>query len=140
MVRKKIVVGIMPLKKMREYTMAIACGKHNPGPDEPNVWFESEKAMAQVLSGENKALLRMILERKPQSITELAQLSGREKGNLSRTLKKMESLGLVIKEKVGKRHIYQTVATDFVIHTSIFDADHPFYLDTAESSESQRTW
>jgi predicted transcriptional regulator len=37
----------------------------------------------------------MIRQSKPQSLTELAKMSGRAKTNLSRTLHTMQSLGLV---------------------------------------------
>ena len=41
--------------------------------------------MSQVLSEENRALLKLILETDPQSLVELAQRSGRAASNLSRT-------------------------------------------------------
>ena len=40
-------------------------------------------------------LLELIATAKPSSITELAELSGREKSNLSRTLKTMAQYGFV---------------------------------------------
>jgi predicted transcriptional regulator len=43
----------------------------------------------------NKLLLELIARAKPQSMTELAELSGRQKSNLSRTLRTMEHYGLV---------------------------------------------
>lgn len=46
-------------------------------------------------SDENQALLRVIFDRKPQSITELESLTGRKASNLSRTLHTMERYGLV---------------------------------------------
>jgi len=36
---KTIKVGIMSRNKMREYTKAIAIGKHTPKRGEPKVWF-----------------------------------------------------------------------------------------------------
>ena len=44
-------------------------------------------------------MLRVIHEQKPDSLEELAQLTGRAAPNVSRTLKKMESFGLVRMEK-----------------------------------------
>lgn len=136
--KKTMVVGIMPLKDMRRYTMAIACGKHTPSPDEPKVWFESEKVLAQVLCAENKALLQMIIEREPQSISELAEMSGRVKGNLSRTLKKMQNLGLVVIQKNGKRHAPKAVATDFTIRTSIDKSHYPAWMLESDDEGDQR--
>ena len=46
-------------------------------------------------SDRNRQLLDLIIEQQPNSLAELAALSGRAKSNLSRTLKSMERFGLV---------------------------------------------
>lgn len=61
----------------------------------PTVWFDTWRQLAGVLSDENRALLRLMHERKPQTVLELAELSGRAASNLSRTLRTMEGYGLV---------------------------------------------
>jgi predicted transcriptional regulator len=48
-----------------------------------------------VLSDKNRALIDLIIERRPQSLAELERLSGRARSNLSRTLKSMERFGLI---------------------------------------------
>jgi predicted transcriptional regulator len=53
------------------------------------------KSLAEVLSDENRALLRVILETQPQSISALAIATGRKPSNLSRTLKTMSNYGIV---------------------------------------------
>jgi predicted transcriptional regulator len=88
-------VGIAPYEAIRERTLSIARGDYKPAPSEPKIWFSSMESLAQVLSTRNKLLLELIAQTKPQSMTELAQLSGRHKSNLSRTLKTMEHYGLV---------------------------------------------
>lgn len=88
-------VGIAPYEKIKERTLAIARGDYKPLPSEPKIWFSSIESLSQVLSTRNKLLLEIIAQAKPQSMTELAQLSGRQKSNLSRTLKTMEHYGLV---------------------------------------------
>lgn len=88
-------IGIAPYKKIKGRTLAIARGDYKPSPYDPKIWFSSMESLAQVLSTRNKLLLELIARAKPQSITELAQLSGRQKSNLSRTLKTMEQYGLV---------------------------------------------
>jgi predicted transcriptional regulator len=47
-------------------------------------------------------LLRVIAEKAPGSLDELAELTGRKKSNLSRTLKTMANYGLVTLER-GER-------------------------------------
>lgn len=51
--------------------------------------------MAAVLSEDNQALLRLIRDRHPKSLTALAELTGRQVPNLSRSLRMMESYGLL---------------------------------------------
>lgn len=51
--------------------------------------------MAAVLSEDNRAMLHLIHERKPKSLTELTELTGRQGSNLSRTLRMMEDYGLI---------------------------------------------
>jgi len=92
---KAIVIGIMPQEKIRERVMAIARGEYKPKPSDPKVWFTSMKSLAEVLSDDNRALLKVIMETKPASITALAESTGRKPGNLSRTLKTMANYGIV---------------------------------------------
>jgi predicted transcriptional regulator len=61
----------------------------------PKVWFTSTESFAKVLSAGNRELLRIIAEKAPSSLDELARLTGRKKSNLSRTLKTMEGYGVV---------------------------------------------
>lgn len=95
-------IGILPQKEIRERTLAIACGKYKPKPDEPKIWFTSIRSLAEVLSDENRVLLHTILEKKPNSIQELASITGRKSSNLSRTLKTMASYGFIRLQKIKK--------------------------------------
>lgn len=92
---KPILIGIMPQEKIRERVLAIARGHYKPRPNEPKVWFTSMKSLAEVLSDENRALLHAIVEAQPESISALAEATGRKPSNLSRTLKTMSNYGIV---------------------------------------------
>ena len=63
--------------------------------DEPTVWLSSIESFAKLLSRHNRNLLALIARDRPSSITELAELTGRHKSNLSRTLNEMSRHGLV---------------------------------------------
>jgi len=102
---KRLKIGVLSREKYKTRTLAIARGEYVPALDEPKVWFESVRSMAQVLSEENRALLKLILETHPQSLVELAQRSGRAASNLSRTLKSMERYGLVHFEQGSNRQL-----------------------------------
>jgi predicted transcriptional regulator len=92
---KPIFIGILPQEKIRERVLAIARGSYKPKPNEPKVWFTSMKSLAEVLSDENRALLHVIMETQPESISALAAATGRKPSNLSRTLKTMSNYGIV---------------------------------------------
>ena len=112
-----ILIGIMPQEKIRERTLAIARGDYRPSPDEPKVWFTSMKSLAEVLSDENRALLKVIAETEPQSITQLASVTGRKPSNLSRTLKTMANYGIVDLKRVHQKVRPIARATTFQIVT-----------------------
>ena len=80
---------------MKARTIAIARGEHMRARGEPKVWFTSIESFAKLLSERNRQLLELIARERPQSLTELAELAGRSKSNLSRTLKTMSRYGLV---------------------------------------------
>jgi predicted transcriptional regulator len=96
---KVIKIGIASQEKIRERVLAIAKGEIKPKASDPKIWFTSMRSLAQVLSDENRALLALIRTAQPSSISELAVLTGRKQGNLSRTLKTMSRYGLVKMEK-----------------------------------------
>lgn len=88
-------IGIADYDRMKARTMEIARGECKPAKGEPMVWFTSVESFAKVLSRRNQELLALIAREKPRSLTELADLAGRNKSNLSRTLKTMSRYGLV---------------------------------------------
>ena len=108
-------IGIIPEKALRQHLIDIARGKRKPQPDEPKVWFSSINAAGQTLSNENIALLRLMNEEKPQTMTALAELSGRKLSNLSVTLKMLSSYGFVSLEKKGNTVHPKALFTDFEI-------------------------
>jgi predicted transcriptional regulator len=92
---KVLRVGIASYQEMKARTLAIAQGRYRRAADEPKMWFPSAESFARVLSSRNRKMLQIITEEAPQSLKELADLTGRRKSNLSRTLKTMEHYGLV---------------------------------------------
>ncbi len=112
---KVVKVGIMSREDYRKRTIAMAKGTYSPRKDEPKIWFESLQSMSQVLGSENQTLLKIILEKKPRSLGELEQLSGRKKANLSRTLKTLERYGIVVLNKDKNRLVPKVHATDFKV-------------------------
>lgn len=87
---KRCVVGI----RSTDQQAATRTGKESP-----TVWFASMASLAAVLSEDNRALLKVMRDAQPRSLTELAELTGRKVSNLSRTLRTMASYGIVKLER-----------------------------------------
>ena len=113
-------IGIANYDEMKARTLAIANGKFKPKRNDPKVWFTSMESFAKVLSDKNRVLLDLIIEKKPDSMAELAELSGRAKSNLSRTLHTMERYGLVkLKKDAGGKIVPRVPYTDIVLDVAI---------------------
>lgn len=115
---KKVVIGIASQEDIRARARAIARGEHRPVAGEPKVWFTSMRSLAEVLSDDNRALLRVIREEQPDSLSRLADLTGRASSNLSRTLRTMERYGLVEMRRKDGRVRPVVKATEFVIRAA----------------------
>lgn len=92
---RTLTIGIAPQEEVRARMLAIAKGTLKAKPGDPKVWFTSMKSLAEVLSDDNRALLRVIRETQPESIAKLAATTGRKPSNLSRTLGTMSRYGIV---------------------------------------------
>lgn len=92
---KTLRIGIANYEQIKARTLAIARGERRPSPGEPKIWFTSLDSVAKLLSPENRKLLQTIVDTSPRSLQDLADSVGREKSNVSRTLKTMEKYGLV---------------------------------------------
>ena len=112
-------IGIMSEALIRMRLLAIAKGEYTPKSDEPKVWYTSINAISQILRPENIELLRLMDSERPESLTELAELTGRAKSNLSNTLKTLSEKGFARMEQ-GKGKALKPVAlfTDFEIVTN----------------------
>ena len=112
-------IGIMSREEYVKRTIAIAKGEYKPKKNEPKIWFESLKSVAQVLGSDNQALLKMIVSHKPRSLTDLEIISNRKKSNLSRTLKTLERYGIVELNKIQGKVVPKVMATDFQVEFGI---------------------
>ena len=97
-------------QEFKDYTVAVTRGERRVDPREPRIWcepvdpgersdravnFASLEAGAKLLSAKNRTLLRAIAEHKPNSVSELAAITGRAEQNVLRTLNKLAAAGLV---------------------------------------------
>lgn len=115
---KTIKIGILPQEQIRARVLAIASGEIKPRPGDPKIWFTSMKSLAEVLSDDNRDLLKIIRDTRPESVSSLAMATGRKPGNLSRTLKTMSNYGIVEMRRENQRVRPIAKATAFQIMTA----------------------
>jgi predicted transcriptional regulator len=77
--------------------------------------FNSVQAVVRLLTPENRQLLAVIRDRRPRSVAELGQITGRAQPNLTRTLAKMEAAGFVKMKAVGRRKAPSAFVTKIVV-------------------------
>ena len=94
---------VQNLRTLREEMKAVARGERPAPADAGKPSFNSVDAMVRLLTPENRQLLALIRDRKPQSVAELVEMSGRAQPNLTRTLAKMEAAGFITMKAVGRR-------------------------------------
>ncbi len=117
---KTLKIGIADYDRMKARTMAIARGEQRADRGGPTVWFTSIESFARVLSQRNRELLGTIAREKPNSLTHLAELAGRSKSNLSRTLKTMSQYGLVeMQEGTGGTRVPRVVYDQIRLDVSL---------------------
>lgn len=84
---------------------AVARGKRAAPEDAGRPSVESADVLVRLLTPENRALLRAIRDRQPQSVADLARITSRAEPNLLRTLAKLEAAGLVEMRVVERRRV-----------------------------------
>jgi predicted transcriptional regulator len=106
---------IQTLQSLREDMRAVARGERPASPDAGQPTFESVEALLRLLTPLNRQLLAIIRDRKPQSVTELAELTGRAQPNLTRTLAKLEGAGFITMKSVGRRKAPRVAVKKIVV-------------------------
>ncbi|WP_458863981.1 HVO_A0114 family putative DNA-binding protein [Vibrio cholerae] len=99
----KAKIGILSEDITRKSIIRIAEGKVTPEESYPLFLFESLAALSQLLSNENVELLNLIAREKPNSLDDLAEMSGRSIKDVTDTFEALSSKGFAyIETKVGK--------------------------------------
>jgi predicted transcriptional regulator len=96
-------VKVQSLRSLRAQMKAIARGERPAPADAVRPSFNSVSALVRLLTPENRQLLALIRDRKPQSVAELVKITGRAQPNLTRTLAKLEAAGFITMRVIGRR-------------------------------------
>src|SRR6266704_2813976 len=106
---------VQNLRSLREEIKAVARGERPAPANAGKPSFNSVDAVVRLLTPENRELLAMIRDRKPQSVAELVQMSGRAQPNLTRTLAKMEAAGFITMKAGGRRRKAPSVTVKRIV-------------------------
>ena len=93
------------IRALRNEMKLVARGEKKAPKDAGGMSFDSVEALLRLLTPQNRELLAAIRDKKPQSIAELAKLTGRAQPNLTRTLGKLEAIGFVRFNTVERRKV-----------------------------------
>ena len=116
---------VQSLRSLRAEMKAVARGERSAPADAAKPSFNSVEALVRLLTPENRQLLAFIRDRKPKSVAELVQMTGRAQPNLTRTLAKMEAAGFITMKAVGRRKTPSTAIKKIVVEIDPFsDHDH----------------
>lgn len=96
---------IQNLTELEAEMRSVARGEKSPPKDANHPSVETAECLVRVLSPENRVLMRIIRDAKPQSVAELAKLTDRAEPNLSRTLTKLVAYGLLRMKTVRHRKV-----------------------------------
>lgn len=80
-----------------------------------DVWFDSLKSAANILSTENRELMQIIRCERPKTVTELAGLTDRAVSNVSRTLKTLREHNLISMNSRSANVVATAEYNDFVV-------------------------
>jgi len=103
------------MKNVKQSRCVIGIKGQPPDPDYlVDIRFDSLKSVANVLSKEN-LLLKVIAKQEPQSVTELATLTGRAVSNVSRTLKTLGKYNFVEMQSTKTMLRPKVILQEFIV-------------------------
>ncbi len=98
-------VKIQSHASLRKEMKGGATGKMAAPKDAAHMSFDSVETLLRLLTPKNRELLAVIRDRKPQSVAELAKMTGRKPPNVLRTLGKLEAVGFILMKTVKHRKV-----------------------------------
>jgi predicted transcriptional regulator len=106
---------VQSLRSLRDEMKAVARGERPAPADAAKPSFNSVDAVVRLLTPENRRLLALIRDRKPQSVADLVKMSGRAQPNLTRTLAKLEAAGFIKMNTAGGRRKAPSVTVKKIV-------------------------
>ncbi|WP_218765744.1 HVO_A0114 family putative DNA-binding protein [Vibrio parahaemolyticus] len=100
---------------IRRHMINVAAGNTTHNKHIPSLWFTSLDEASKLLCNENIELMILMSKEKPESLSELAEISGHHIRELSRKLDFLSSKGFIQFEEKGNARRPIALFTDFEI-------------------------
>jgi predicted transcriptional regulator len=113
-------IKVQSLRSLRDEMRAVARGERPAPADAAKPSFNSVEAVVRLLTPANRRLLAIIRDRKPRSVADLVQMTGRAQPNLTRTLAKLEAAGFITMRTVGRRRAPAAAVKKIVVEIDPF--------------------
>ena len=111
---------VQSLRSLRDEMKAVARGERPAPANAASSSFNSVEVVVRLLTPDNRRLLALIRDRKPQSVAELVAMTGRAQPNLTRTLAKLEAAGFITMKTVGRRRAPSATVRKIVVEIDPF--------------------
>jgi len=113
-------IKVQNVRSLRDEMRAVARGERPAPADAAKPSFNSVEAVVRLLTPANRRLLAIIRDRKPRSVANLVQMTGRAQPNLTRTLAKLEAAGFITMRTVGRQKAPTAVVKRIVVEIDPF--------------------
>lgn len=97
---------VQSLASLKEEMKSVAAGARKPPRDAAQHSFSSISAVLATLTTDNRRLLLLLKEHRPQPTTELVRLTGRDAPELKRSLERLHAAGIVDIKKGGRTRVW----------------------------------
>ncbi len=108
-------VKVQTFRALINEMKAVARGERPAPVDASAPSFESVAALVGLLTPENRRLLNVIRDQRPQSVTALSRMTARAQPNLTRTLAKLQAAGLIAMASHGRRKAPTVIVRRIVV-------------------------
>lgn len=115
-------------RDLKNEMLAVARGEI-PVPEDAAVSsVESAEVLLRLLTPENRDLMKILRDRPPKSVADLARITKRASPNLLRTLAKLEAFGLIEMQSDGRRKVPRARVSKLRVEIDLFSQNDRFEL------------
>ncbi|HGS5726528.1 transcriptional regulator [Vibrio sp. CCB-PB317] len=108
-------IGVASEDLIRRHMISVAAGNISHYKHLPTFWFTSLNEASKLLCNENIELMLLISREKPETLADLAEISGHHIHELSRKIDALSSKGFIQFEEKGNACRPITLFTDFEV-------------------------